>query len=314
MLRLFRLTCAAFLLLCAAANLRAAVFKMADGSVISGDLMAPNDDGTVIRRTSGGMTGRLHWDKFAQDQLQEMARDPKLKDLVEAFIDSPEGANNAARPELVVKDPPGKVNRSARRPSLMAAYSTPAGLIIVLLVLAANLYAAYEVSIFRNYPAAAVMGTSVILPVLGPILFLCMPTRVRDDVELETQFAAPQEVSNTGAQELAAAGLAGSGLALTAGGHGKAAAPAPMQKVTYKASDTDFGRAFFEKSFPLFFRLTRSDADKDSVLAVRSGKGEIIATRISRISPNEIGLITQKGHEVQLRFADISEVQLRGKA
>ncbi len=312
MLRLFRLTCAVGLLLLAIVDLRAAVFKMADGSLISGDLVAPNDDGTVIRRTAGGLTGRLAWDKFTQEQLVEMAKDPKLKELVEAFIDAPEGADEAVKAELVVKDPPGKVTRSARMPSLIGAYSTPAGLFILLIVLLANLYAAYEVSIFRNYPAPAVMGTSLILPILGPILFLCMPTRVRDDVELEAQFEAPQEVANTGSQELAAAGLAGSGLSLSA--HKAPAASTQAQQVTYKASETEFNRAFFEKNFPLFFRLTRSDSDKTSVLVFKSGKGEVVAVRISRISPNEIGLVTQKGHEVQLRFADVSEVQLRAKA
>jgi hypothetical protein len=284
---------------------------MADGSSISGELVAPDDAGTVIRRTAGGMTTRLSWDKFTQEQLAEFAKEPKLKELVEAFIDAPEGNDAAAKAEIVVKDPPGKVARSARTPSLIAAYSTPAGLFILLVILLANLYAAYEVSIYRNYPAAAVVGTSVILPVLGPILFLCMPTRVRDDVELEAQFEAPQEVANTGAHELAAAGLAGSALSLSA--HKPAAAAAAQQSATYKASETEFNRTFFEKNFPLFFRLTRSDADKGSVLAFKSGKGEVIAVRISRISANEIGLITQKGHEVQLRFAEVSEVQLRAK-
>lgn len=287
----------------------AADFKMADGSVIRGELVAPNDDGSVIRRASGGLTGRLGWDRFAQETLIELAKDPKLKEAVEAFIDAPEEAA-VERPEVVVKDPPGKVSRPAKTPGFLAALSTPAGWFILLVIVAANLYAAHEVAVYRNYPSAAVMGTSLILPVLGPVLFLCMPTRVNEDVVLESQYEAPAEVANTGAQELAAAGLAGSALSLSAQKKGGPAAP---QHATYKASDTEFGRAFFEKNFPSFFRMTRSDADKDSVMAIKSGKGEVVAVRISRISSNEIGLVTQKGHEVQLRFADISEVQIRGK-
>jgi hypothetical protein len=287
---------------------------MADGAVITGELVAPNDDGTVIRRASGGLTSRLSWDRFSQETLQEMVKDPRLKELVEAYIDYPEEAMEAERAEIVVKDPPGKLERPDKRPGFFSAFSTPAGLFIVLILLGANLYAAYEVSIFRNYPAAAVLGTSIILPVLGPILFLCMPTRVHGDVAVEGQFEAPQEVQNTGAQELAAAGLGGSGLALSAGQKGGAAPAGPVQAATFRRGDTEFNRQFFERSFPQFFRLTRSDADKDAVLSVRSSKGEVVATRISRISSNEIGLITQKGHEVQLRFGEISEVQLRPKA
>lgn len=291
-------------------NGRASDFKMSDGSVITGELVAPNDDGAVIRRASGGLTGRLSWDRFAQETLLELAKEPKLKEAVEAFIDSPESAA-AARPEIVVKDPPGKVFRPAKPPGFLSSLSTPAGLLMLLVILVANLYAAHEVAVYRNYPSAAVMGTSVILPVLGPILFLCLPTRVREDVVLEAQFEAPVEVQNTGAQELAAAGLAGSALSLSA--HKKAAPSANAQSAVYKASETEFNRAFFEKSFPQFFRMTRADSEKESLLVFKSGKGEVVAVRISRISSNEIGVITQKGHEVQLRFSDVSEVQLRGK-
>lgn len=285
-------------------------FKMADGAVITGDLVAPNDDGAVIKRASGGLTSRLGWDRFSQETLLELAKDPKLKEAVEAFIDSPDNSAAVARPEIVVKDPPGKVARPAKRPGLLSAMSTPAGLFILLIILVANLYAAHEVAVYRNYPSPAVMGTSVILPVIGPILFLCMPTRVHEDVQLESQFEAPQEVQNTGAEDLAAAGLGGSALSLSAA---KKAGPAAPQHATYKANETEFNRAFFERSFPLFFRVSKSDSDKDAVLAIKSGKGEVVATRISRISSNEVGLVTQKGHEVQLRFDDITEVQVRGK-
>lgn len=285
---------------------------MADGSVITGELVAPNEDGSVIRRTSGGLTGRLSWDLFAQETLVEMAADPRLKELVEAFIDHPEPAESVV-PEVVVRPPPGKLQRPDRRPGLFSALATPAGWFILLVLFGANLYAAYEIAVFRNYPAAAVMGTAVILPWLGPLLFLCMPTRVVDDVTGHADhLEAPQEVQMTGKQELAAAGLAGSALSLSASK--PAAASTAAQAAVYRGSEVEFNRSFFERTFPLFFRLTRSDSDKDAVLAVKSSKGEVVAVRISRISANEIGLVTQKGNEVQLRFGEISEVHVRPKA
>lgn len=313
MRRLYRYLLALCLTIGAAISSPAPDFKMADGSVISGELVAPNDDGSVIRRSSGGLTSRIGWDRFDQATLHELAKDAKLKELVEAFIDSQEDPAAAARPEVVVKDPPGKVARPAKRPGLFSAlFSTPAGLFIVLVILLANLYAGYEVAIYRNQPIAAVVGASIILPILGPVLFLCLPTRVRDDVQLEAQFEAPQEVQNTGAQDLAAAGLAGSKLSLSSA-H-KAGAGMQTAHGTYKANEVEFNRAFFERTFPLYFRISRTEADKDTILALRSGKGEVIATRISRISSNEIGVVTQKGHEVQLKFADITEVQVRAKS
>ena len=47
-------------------------FKMSDGSVVTGELVAPNDDGTVIRRASGGLTSRIAWERFAQQTLVEL--------------------------------------------------------------------------------------------------------------------------------------------------------------------------------------------------------------------------------------------------
>ncbi len=287
-------------------------FRMADGSVVTGELVAPNDDGTVIRRASGGLTGRIAWDRFAQDTLVEFSKDEKMRDWVLAFIDLPDTAG-PEKVELVIKEPPGKVARPAKRPGLMSAlFSTQAGMFILLVLLLGNLYVAFEVAIFRNYPIAAVMGTSIILPILGPILFLCMPNRLREDVVMESQFEAPQDVANTGSQELAAAGLGGSGLALSAG-KAAAASNTSNQPAVYKRGDVEFNRQFFERTFPLFFRMTRGEGDKDLVLVIKSSKGEVIGTRITRISASEMGLSTLKGHEVQVRFSDIGEVQLRPK-
>src|SRR5690606_26090223 len=62
----------------AAVMATSAQFKMADGAVIEGELVAPNDEGTVIRRASGGLTGRIPWDRFAQETLQEFTNNPAL--------------------------------------------------------------------------------------------------------------------------------------------------------------------------------------------------------------------------------------------
>lgn len=283
----------------------AADFKLADGAVITGELVAPNEEGTVIRRATGGLTSRIGWDRFSQETLLQMLEDPGLKDYVEAYIEYPDPPEEE-RPEIVVKDPPGKIERPARRPSLSSAFATPAGLFILLVLFAGNLFAAYEIANYRNYPALAVLGVSVILPILGPILFLCMPNRVEETVQ-EAPAEVPQDAP-TPAQEMASAALAaGSGLALSAGQK----AATTTQAASYRRGEVEFNRAFFERTFPQFFRLTRGDSD--SVLSIRSAKGEVVATRISRISGSEIGVMTQKNQEVQLRFGEIVEVHVRPK-
>ena len=47
-------------------------------------------------------------------------------------------------------------------------------------------------SIFRNYPPAAVCAVAAVAPILGPLLFLCLPTRLQ---------ALPQETAETLAAE-----------------------------------------------------------------------------------------------------------------
>ena len=93
-------------------------FKMSDGSVITGELVAPNDDGTVIRRSSGGLTSRLGWDKFAQDTLKTLAQDAKLKELV-AFraeaLDFEAGVLRRARGELTLAGRTQPVTLSVER-------------------------------------------------------------------------------------------------------------------------------------------------------------------------------------------------------
>jgi hypothetical protein len=212
---------------------------------------------------------------------------------------------------IELKPVPGKLERPARRPALLGALGTPIGWFLVAVLLAANLYAAYEVAVFRNYPAAAVLGTALILPGLGPLIFLCLPTRVGEVGPAQGEFAAPEEVVNDSADKLAAAGLAGS--ALSIGAPKQAVAEAGAGQV-YRRGEAEFNRRFFEGQFPLFFRLVRGEADKNLLLHVRAGRQEFVASRITRISASEMGLQLQTGREVLVKFDDVTEVQARPKA
>lgn len=313
MRRLFRVTLPLWLAWWAL-TAGAADFKLVDGTVISGELVAPRDNGVVIRRTTGGLTDRLPWERFSVETLRELHQNPQLTEFVEvhlALADPEAGAALAAKQAIVIKPVPGKLERPARRPALLPGlFGTPIGWFIVAVLLAANFYAAYEVSLFRNYPAAAVMGVAVILPVLGPIIFLCLPTRVVDAGPAEGEFAVPEEVANEGAAKLAEAGLSGGGLNI--GGKAAPVTAAGAGQV-FKKADTEFNRRFFESQFPVFFRMVRGEADKHLVLHVKAGRNEYIATRITRISSNEMGLQLQIGREVMVKFADVSEVQARPK-
>ncbi len=46
------------------------------------------------------------------------------------------------------------------------------GWFILLVIYAANLYAAYEIAVVRGRPAGVVIGLSAVLPLIGPVFFL----------------------------------------------------------------------------------------------------------------------------------------------
>ncbi len=185
------------------------------------------------------------------------------------------------------------------------------GIFILLLLYAANIYAGYEIAIFRAQPTGMVCGTAAVLPFIGPIIFLSMPTKLKHaaaaveeappDENLETAIAVEQ----TAASENAATG-------------GQAAAPAvtlPPTR-TFPRGQYTFNRRFFETQLPGFFAVMRPEADKEMVLTIKASRGTHTVQRISRISPNELYIQVQKGHaseEIVIPFIEIQEVQLKHK-
>src|SRR5262249_9649950 len=84
---------------------------------------------------------------------------------------------------------------------------------------------------------------------------------------------------------------------------------------TFKRGEFTFNRRFMETKFPGFFRVVQNEADRDLVLAVRIGKTEHVAKRITRISSNEMHVqLLAGGKEVMVPFAEITEVQIRREA
>jgi hypothetical protein len=202
----------------------------------------------------------------------------------------------------------------------------------MLLLYAANIFAAFEISIFRARPAALVCGVSAIAPLIGPIIFLCLPTQIDPATEevpaaegpaVIQPFSVPGQPGAAPATAAAAAhGGDTSGLRLASepgapfsSGAAPGAAPVPPPQIFQRGAFT-FNRRFFETRFPGFFGVIRRDAEKDMVLVVKSARGEYTATRISRIASNDMHLQVQKGaasEEVMIPFSEVQEIRLQHK-
>jgi hypothetical protein len=305
-----------------AAGVRADEFKLANGNVLKGELASADEDGLVVKLDVGGFSKREPWINFSQETLKELIKDPKVASLVEPFIElEPEQIKAKEKEkEIVVKPVPERLERPTPKPGIATAFITPIGLTLLAVLMLANLYAAFEIALFRQQPVALVCGLSVLLPGLIPLIFLSLPTRVvHGDAE-----AAAGEPEAVGAGQAHAGAKAkttsfpaarASGLALAAEQKQESASAQTLPQ-TFTRGDFTFNRRFFETKFPGFFRLVPSEAEKDLVMAVKAVRGEYVAKRISRISSNEMHLQLQSGNasaEVMVPFVEIQSVQIRHK-
>jgi hypothetical protein len=220
--------------------------------------------------------------------------------------------------------PVARLDRPPPRSLFGAMFSSSLGFLLCFLIYAANIYAAYEVSVFRAQPRALVCGLAAI-PFLGffaTAVFLALPTRMdrsaAPEVAPEVVAAAAQVYSVPGTPsatpDAAAAGPA-SGLRLSSAAAGHSTKSLPTTQVFPRGAFT-FNRRFFETKFPGFFGVIRRDADKDMVLVVKSVRGEYIGQRITRIAANDVHIHVQKGpvgEEIPISFSEIQEVRLKHK-
>jgi hypothetical protein len=286
---------------------RADTFSLADGTSLSGDIVSFDDVGAKFRLADGTYSDRVSWTKFSQDGLKQLADNPKIKPLVEPFIEIPQ-SERPQRPEVKVQD----VTRLEMPPSqslLGALFSSSVSLFALMLIYAANIYAGFEIAVVRARSKSLVMGVAAVLPILGPIIFLSMPTNpsvVPTEAPPEGEpatFAVPGEAPAPGEMQVTAGAF-----------HPPAASPAAGQ--TFQRGQFTFNRRFFETKFSGFFGVVRHGADKDMVLLVKTGRGQYQVERITRIAASDIHLDVMLGEvrqEVMVPFTDIQEIHLKPK-
>lgn len=295
-----------------AATARSETLHTLDGQSLTGDVVSMDEKGIVLRQADGKYSDHIPWGKLSQDNLKELQSNPKAAPFVEPFIELT-AEDKAKRTEIEIKPVP-RLERPASHSLIGGLFGSAIGLFIVLVLYAANIYAGYEISIFRAQPAGLVCGVAAVLPVIGPIIFLAMPTKVKTK---EADWAPPPEES---ADAGVAAAVAAEEAPLAEGAGAGGPTPAPVAALppakTFQRGQFTFNRRFFETQVPGFFAIVRPESDKDTLLSIKSTRGNFIAQRIVRISANEVHLQVQKDNasqEVSVPFIEIQEVQLRHK-
>ena len=287
----------------------AETFQLNNGEVLNGDPISFNPEGLVVKKADGSFASRVAWTNFTEATLKQLLTLPKAKAFVEPYVESEEDLP-ARKVALEIKPKPvTRLDRPSGPFAWARVTETPVGLMILAILLAANLYAAYEVSLFRNYPSVLVCGVSLVVPVLAPILFLCLPTRLRPDARLTAQMETQEQV--------AAERAAGPEFHVAAEPvPERAAVSALPPTLTFQRGQTTFNRRFFETKLSGFLRVVPTEAEKDMLIHIKCVRGEYTGTRITRIMPNEVYLQVTKNNastDVIIPFAEISLLEIRHK-
>ncbi len=300
-----------------ASDVRGAEFKLTNGDILRGTAAAMDDDGLVVRLEIGGFSPRVGWGKLTQESLKDLVKNPQAARFVDPFIELPPipPEKVVKKREIVVKPVP-RLER-LEKTSFLASLGSPAGLVLLGLLYLANLFAAYEIAVFRNRSTALVCGLSAFLPVVGPLVFVSLPAGERFDEEdvamapgaaREGDAVGPISVGKkTGPTPVP------SSLSVAATENKGGSTPMAEAGMVFKRGDTTFNRRFFETKFPNFFRIVPSETEKDLVLMIRAARNEYAAKRITRISSNEMHIQLLRGSEAMIPFGDVIEVQIKHK-
>jgi len=298
----------ACILILAATPARAAdSYELLDGQVINGPPASFTKDGVAFREASGDQGPRIGYTNLTQAALQELAKNPKGKRHVEPFLEEPLVASAMkGRPAYELK-PHEKIDRPDPKGGLSSMAGSGLGVLLLLLLYAANLFSAYEVGVFRNYSPWMVLGISFVLPVITQIVFLCLPTYVPK--------AAGEVVDATGAFV--------PGFAVTGSNQPAAQAAAAIQAAEaaafprYKRGEFTFNKRFFETKLSGFFGIRPSDAEKGLVFSAKTSKGQLVCNRVVRVTPGEAVLQVLRGptmEEVGVPYADFVEIEIQQRA
>jgi hypothetical protein len=287
-------------------------FPLTDGTSVTGDVISYDDHGVVFRLEVDKYSPRVPWTKFSQDALKQLAANPKIRPLAEPFIETAPVVERTKKTEVKVHEV-SRLELPPKQSLFGALFSSSIGLVVLMLIYAANIFAGYEIAVVRSRPIALVTGVAVVLPILGPIIFLAMPVRVEPSKTAAPQpEAAPHTFAVPGAAQPVAAGIH----IVEASWQKEAPAAGSGAPQIFQRGQFTFNRRFFETKFSGFFSMIRRESEKNLMLTVKTGRALLVVERITRIATNEMHVEVAQGaakQEIMVPFAEIVEVQLKPK-
>ena len=300
--------------------------SLTNGDIIEGTVADVDQNGIVVRRDIGGFAQRANWMQLTQQSLKKIRRlgqvDPKryrgAAAYAEPFIEPDESEmERNLLPGPVKGLVPPALPSSMEVSSKVAAFGSVGGLGLLVSIALGSMMAGLGVAAFRESNALLVAGVSLFLPVIGPILFLVKPK-----VEYEDEYDEDEEYEYEEAEAPEGATMTDTGGGAVAGMIPEAkkmsfaqAGPrkAGLKPESWKRGETRFDRSFFQNNFPNYFKTVLGAAERELVLALKTGKREYIGQRIKRISGTDIHMELLNGKEQKISYSEIGTVDLRPK-
>ncbi len=306
--------------------------SLTNGDILNGEVADVDQNGIVVRVKIGGFARRANWMQLTQESLKKIKRlgetDPKrygvrikgqwvgADQFAEPFIEPDESEMERNLPPgpvrgLVEPDVPSSVQVTSK----MAAYGSGGGIGLLVAIAIGSMVAGLGVAAFRESNALLAAGVSLVLPVVGPILILVKPkVEYEDDEEDEYEYEeaeAPAGATMTDTGGGAVAGMLPEAKKMSFAQAGPK--QSGLKPQTWTRGDTRFDRSFFQSNFPNYFKVALGAAERDMVLAVKTGKREYVGQRIKRISGTDIHMELLNGKEQKISFSEIGTVDLRAK-
>jgi len=276
----------------------AETLELSDGSSLTGYIVKTDDNGLLLRAAGDAYTN-VPWSKFSQAALKQLSALPKIKPLVEPFIE-PDESQRPPKPEIKVN----AITRLQRpeQPSLLGGlFGTGLGLFVLFVLYAANLYAAYEIATVRDRQLGQVMGLSAVFPVIGPIVFLALPVKVENPPEEEpVDTAVAEEAPTAAAEEITI---------VEASWRQIETQSAPQ---VFARGKFTFNKRFIETKFSGFIGEPKGDALKFTMEAKTTG-AQFTVERIAQVTANEVIFDTTQHGQVVVPLTDIQEIILTPK-
>lgn len=293
--------------------------KLEDGTTISGEVTASsyNKDGVMVKMDDGKWSRRVPWKLLSKETVNRLYNTSKLAKpfipefLIEKPVEERKMEKREAR-KINITMPEDRLERPVVKSKMGAIFGTPVILILAFLAYASNIYAGYELAVYKNRPVALVCGLAAVLPILGNVIFYAVPpapTKSQDDYEAESaaKAAAP-------APEIALHST--SGRTEEQATEEQVVASAFPPPTIYKRGQFIFNRRFFESKFNAYFKSTLDEADRDNVVIIRTSRGEFMGQRFARLAPNDITFVTGVGgshQDVVIQFQEVSEIIIKHK-